>query len=210
MFYLQLLDLALIAMDVVFEEFFRTIEQGNGYAVAAIISPIAPANDPGRLYAFYRSSNDFDIQPNLRAAIVYRNHPQLSRAEANAWVEVFAAYWKVVGDLLRAEEAENSRKAIRGEWGNVYDSWRDLVNIFIRYHSNGTFPAWTIPCLYVASRYLRIFAIKADEQTSRVEGDVTFNAGYQDDIVSSQNKNEKLEDAARHLMRIFSLCLGDR
>lgn len=197
-------------MDVVFGEFLRAIEQGNGYAVADAISPIAPAHDPGRLYAFHRSSNDFDIQPSSRAAIVYPNHPQLSRAEANAWVEVFVAYWKVVGDILRAEEAENARKATHGEWGRVYDSWKDVVNVFIRFHSNGTFPAWTIPCLYIAGKYLRIFAIKADDQTAQVQGNVTFNAGFQDDIVSSLNKNEKLEDAARQLMRVFSLCLGDR
>jgi hypothetical protein len=56
---------------------------------------------------------------------------------------------------------------------------------------------------------LRIFAIKADDQ-ARSGGAVTFHAGFQDDVVGDFGKNEKLEDAARVINRIFTLCISDR
>ena len=54
---------------------------------------------------------------------------------------------------------------------------------------------------------MRIFAIKADEATGNNTGAV---ATFQDDFSSEAEKNEKLEDAARQLNRIFQICLADR
>jgi len=54
---------------------------------------------------------------------------------------------------------------------------------------------------------LRIFAIKADEGAANGSGNVT---NFQDDLNPEAEKNEKLEDAARQLNRIFQLCLSDR
>lgn len=64
-----------------------------------------------------------------------------------------------------------------------------------------------MPCLYVAGKYLRVFAIKADEGLLNSTASVT---NFQDDINPEAEKNEKLEDAARQLNRIFQLCLSDR
>jgi hypothetical protein len=59
----------------------------------------------------------------------------------------------------------------------------------------------------VVGKYLRIFAIKADEGATNGVGTITT---FQDDLDPEAEKNEKLEDAARQLNRIFTLCLSDR
>jgi hypothetical protein len=82
-----------------------------------------------------------------------------------------------------------------------------LINTLLRGYTNCGFEAWTVPCLYVAGKYLRIFAIKADEGTGNSNGAVTT---FQDDFNPESEKNEKLEDAARQLNRIFQICLADR
>lgn len=50
-----------------------------------------------------------------------------------------------------------------------------------------------MPVLYMAGRQLRSFAILADEEDKREGKDAN-----------------KLEDAARHLNKMFTLCLSDR
>ncbi|KAF2758709.1 transcription-associated recombination protein Thp1p [Pseudovirgaria hyperparasitica] len=198
-------------MDRIIEEFKRAQHDSSGYDLAATLSPIPPLDDGGRLYAFSKSTNNYAVAGDIRDALGRgRNATFSSRAETDAWVDVFVAYWKAVGDILNAEEAQNRRKFIGNEWTTAYDAWKDVVNALIKGHAAGHFPAWTIPCLYTGGRYLRVFAIKADKQTTDTQGKVAFTDGLGDDVVSSANKNEKLEDTARQLMRIFSLFLGDR
>jgi len=198
-------------MEAVFNDFKQALDAQNGYALASTISPIAPAHDAGRLYSFYRSSNAFSIQTDVRYAIIYNNDVHLTKAEGTAWLEVFVAYWKAIGEILAAEEVTNQGKNAETNWSKVYEAWKDMVNALIKgYQSAASFPAWTVPCLYTAGKYLRHFAIKADESAAKAEGNVTFNAGFQDDVVSAIGKHEKLEDAARQLQRIFSLCISDR
>lgn len=82
-----------------------------------------------------------------------------------------------------------------------------MTNALIRGYTNCGFEAWTVPCLYVAGKYMRIFAIKADEATGASTGAVS---NFGDDFNPDAEKNEKLEDCARQLNRIFQLCLSDR
>lgn len=89
----------------------------------------------------------------------------------------------------------------------MYDAWKEVLNALIRGYTNCGFEAWTVPCLYVVGKYLRIFAIKADEGSGNGTGAVT---SFQDDFNPEAEKNEKLEDAARQLNRIFQICLADR
>jgi hypothetical protein len=89
----------------------------------------------------------------------------------------------------------------------VYQAWKELSNALIRGYSSNKFEAWTIPCLYVTGKYLRLFAIKADRSNKEDDKDVN---GFQDDFNPDAGKNEKLEDAARVLNRMFQLCLNDR
>jgi len=81
------------------------------------------------------------------------------------------------------------------------------MNQLIRGYNNAGFEAWTVPCLYVVGKYIRTFAIKADEETTVGTGAVT---NFGDDINLEQEENEKLQDAARQLNRVFQLCLSDR
>lgn len=81
------------------------------------------------------------------------------------------------------------------------------MNQLIRGYNNCNFEAWTVPCLYVSGKYLRVFAIKADEENLK-NPDTSTN--YGDDMNTEAEKNEKLEDAARVLNRVFQLCLSDR
>ena len=82
-----------------------------------------------------------------------------------------------------------------------------MTRLLIRGYTNCNFEAWTVPCLYVAGKYLRIFAIKADAG-SKNSGDAIYS--FQDDVDPDEGQNEKLEDAARQLNSIFNLCLNDR
>ncbi len=82
-----------------------------------------------------------------------------------------------------------------------------MSNALIRGYSSGSFEAWTIPCLYVSGRYLRVFAIKADESVGNSGTDAV---GFQDDFNPEAGKNEKLEDSTRVLNRMFQLCVSDR
>ncbi len=100
-----------------------------------------------------------------------------------------------------------ANQALKASWTTVYEAWKELSNALIRGYSSGGFEAWTVPCLYVTGKYLRIFAIKADQETGNK---VVFGGGFQDDFNPEAGKNEKLEDAARVLNRIFQLCISDR
>lgn len=90
----------------------------------------------------------------------------------------------------------------------VYEAWKDMTNTLVRGYTNCGFEAWTVPCLYMAGKYLRVFAIKADDDA----GNSTTSAkAFQDDDFNPEaEKNEKLEDAARILNKIFTTCLSDR
>ncbi len=62
--------------------------------------------------------------------------------------------------------------------------------------------------MYVAGRYLRLYAIRADEERRRSGEDAVTN--FQDDFDPEAEENKQLEDCARQLNRIFTLCLSDR
>lgn len=89
----------------------------------------------------------------------------------------------------------------------MYEAWKEVSTQLIRGYTNCGFEAWTVPCLYVVGKYLRIFAIKADEGAPNNSSAITT---FQDDFNPEAEKNEKLEDAARQLNKIFTICLSDR
>lgn len=200
-------------MDGVTNSFIRAFQAENGYALADVFSPIAPKHDSGRLYSFHRSVNAYGAKSDFSYAI---SDLHFTKQESNAWVDVLVAYWKAVGEIIAAEEAVNLGKnqgrtsAESADWAKVYDAWKDMVNALHKGYQAQIFDAWTIPCLYVAGKYLRVFAIKADESLARRKGNVSFNSGFEDDVVDGEGSREKLEDAARQINRIFSLCITDR
>ncbi len=197
-------------MEAIFNGFAEAHMRADGYRLARTIIPEAPSYDPDRLIAFSRSSTNSTILADVRYATIYNDTLDIPKPEGHAWVDVFAAYWTVICKLQTTKAYTDQIESQIVQWSRVYDAWKDVANALIRGYSNGVFASWTIPCLYVAGKYLRIFAIKADEQAAMTKGDVTFDAAFQDDTTDTLSKNEKLEDAARQINRIFSLCLSDR
>lgn len=87
----------------------------------------------------------------------------------------------------------------------MFDAWSKFTSQLVRGYTNCGFEAWTVPCLYVAGKYLRIFAIKADKDASSNTDLTSF-----DDTDLEAGQNKQLENAARLLNRIFQTCLADR
>ncbi|APA09862.1 hypothetical protein SS1G_05906 [Sclerotinia sclerotiorum 1980 UF-70] len=194
-------------MDPFLKEFKAAYNEGNGYNLSMTLHPAAPASNPNRLKDFYRSTNFEHVKKDIDYRLLYDDRSPLNCPieEARAWSDVCCAFWKFIGLMYNAEVApeDNSKDA----WTKVYESWKEVTNTLHRGYSAYGFEAWTVPCLYVAGKYLRIFAIKADEATGTV---MNAAMNYQDDLNPESEKNEKLEDAARQLNRIFTLCLSDR
>nr|POF17054.1 protein csn12 like [Quercus suber] len=199
-------------MDAVFADFVRAHDLNDGNLLATTISPEPPASDPARLYEFHRSSNAHSVNTDLRYKLQYNAGLQhFDRKEATAWVDVFVAYYNFVGTLLVAEEAQNAGRPKDADWLAVYEGWKDVSSALQKGYSNAGFAAWTIPCLYTAAKYLRIFAIKADTKIApQRDSGMAFGGNQNDEVLDDSNKNEKLEDSARMVNRIFALCLGDR
>lgn len=194
-------------MDALFYDFKQAYFIRNGPLLADTLSPIALSRDPNRLQLFNSQSNDYSITSDVKYQVLhYDKSMEMTKAEANAWVDIYIAYWKALGPILRAESLDHDP-----DWSRVYDSWKELANALIKGYSSGGFPSWTVPCLYMVGRHLRIFAIKADESARSASGGIQMKTGgFQDDIASDFGKNEKLEDAARVINRIFTLCISDR
>lgn len=199
-------------MDMIFADFSRAYGSRDGYLLASTFSPEPPSSDPARLYAFQRSTNTYSVQTDLRYKLQYNPEMQLERKEAGTWVDVFTAFYKFTGAMLAAEEAQNAGRVREADWSGVYDSWKEVVNAIYRGYQGNVFDAWTIPCLYIAGKYLRVFAIKADDKSAAQQRDsgMAFGGIPEEDAFSAESKNEKLEDAARQINRIFGLCISDR
>jgi len=217
-------------MDALISTFTAAQNTLNGYLLASTIDPTPPSNDPAHLYNLLRSSTTHTIATDLRYKLAYNPAIQLEKKEAVAWNEVYVAFYGFVGVLVRAQETVNAIIAggsngmrvgstIQGEeWIRVYDRWKDVVNALYKGYQAGLFGAWTIPCLYMAGKYLRIFAMKADDMVAQCKDMVqqdqnpAFSIQQEEDVFADDagGRNEKLEDAARQINRIFGLCTSDR
>lgn len=196
-------------MDRIFADFAAAQNADNGYLLATSITPEHPRNDPGRLYDFRKDTNAYSVQTDLQYKLKYNPSLKLPKSESAAWQEVFQAYYKFITVLLPAEEAQTAGS--RGDWNGVYDAWKDVVNALHKGYQSNAFAAWTIPCLYVAGKYLRIFAIKADASAaSQRDSGLAFGVLQEEDAFGAGGKNEKLEDGARQINRLFALCISDR
>ena len=197
-------------MDTLARDYHHAHRDFNGHLLAATISPIAPPHYLNRLDAIYHASNNASIQRDVSYVLTKHAHRSITKEDRlilETWTEIYVAYWHVAGAILAAQDLETAR----ADWAKVYEAWKDLANAVIRGYSNGSLENWTLPVLYFAGRHLRIFAIKADQSKKIVEGEASFNTnGLQDDIAGDFERNEKLEDAARVINRMFTLCISDR
>ncbi|UKZ75877.1 COP9 signalosome (CSN) subunit [Trichoderma virens FT-333] len=193
-------------MNELFKGFARAYAEQNGYLLAATLSPISPSENPQRLRLILKSSNSSSIKGDIKHLIKSNASHQrgLDHEEIKGWVEVYAAYWNAVGDIVAGEDGKST-------WTKVYESWKELTSILIRGYNNFGFEAWTIPCLYMIGKYLRLFAIRSDTERSRNIGDNSGGASLmQDDFDPETEKQGQLRDCEQHLKRIFTLCLNDR
>lgn len=196
-------------MQAALVPFHQAYASGLAQPVAEFLSPIAPAHNPGRLYEFYRASNEDKVEGEVRNALKYNKNARMTNKESGAWAEIIVCYWRAVREIIRAEEAANQGRLGDRQYVVVYEAWKDLTSSFIKHISGGALPAWAIFTLYFTANHLRKMAIKADEHLAKSKP-VAFNTAFSDDIVSTVAQNQKLEEAARVFNRIFALCLGDR
>ncbi|KAF2100899.1 COP9 signalosome complex subunit 12 [Rhizodiscina lignyota] len=194
-------------MDAHLSQIREALRSQDGYALAAALTPAAPANDPTRLHTLYRDDITLNaVQAEIRHAVTYHDGVKLSKAERTAWTEVFGNHWKAIVEIVNAEQGRERDSS----WTKAFEAWKEVLNALIRGYQTSVFEAWSIPCLYVGGNYLRKFAIKADKQAEIQQGSVTFNAGFQDDIVGALDQHETLEEAGRQINRIYTLCITDR
>ncbi|KFY29382.1 hypothetical protein V491_00057 [Pseudogymnoascus sp. VKM F-3775] len=193
-------------MEAIFKNFREAHIAGNGYQLSDTLLPISPSEEPGRLRSFFNSTNAANIKSDIQYNVLYDRQStlRLSTEEGKAWVDVYTAYWAATGEIIKAEDAQKTNSMVN--WVAVYEAWKEMTNAIIRGYSTSCFEAWTIPCLYISGKYLRIFAIKADAAGGSTDKAIDF----QDDFNPDTAKNEKLEDAARVLNRMFQLCVSDR
>ena len=197
-------------MDSLAHDCHHALQNYNGHLLASTISPLPPPRFLNRLEAIYHSSNPGSIQQDVSHSLAKNAHRSISledRQILDTWSEIYVVYWRAVGALVAVQEADGES----ADWARVYETWKEVVNAVIRGYSTGVLDAWTLPVLYLAGKHLRIFAIKADESKKSAESNTGIDmGGIQDDIAGNFGKNEKLEDAARVLNRMFTLCISDR
>lgn len=189
-------------MDKVLEAFRRERTARAGYGVAQTLAISASENDPDLLRRFYSDAKPYNVKGEVRDRITYARHFRMSSEESNGWVEVYIAYWKALGEIFATEDGVQE-----ASWAKVYGAWRELINAIHRGYTNFGFEAWTIPILYTTAKSLREFAIKADEERNSKPMESTANF---DDFDTEAEKHQQLEDCARQLNRLFTLCLNDR
>ncbi|KAL9620432.1 MAG: hypothetical protein Q9160_005017 [Pyrenula sp. 1 TL-2023] len=189
--------------EVDFKEAHQT---GDGRLLADTISPFGSLESTQWLVLFAQSSNFQTVSADMRYHLLQDRSTKviLPKNEGNAWVEIFVALWSTVKAILSVQNAGQQIK-----WLPVFKAYKELTNLLIKGYSNHGFQAWTVPCLSAAGKYLRAFAAKADQE-AKSQDSMTFGDGLQDDVVGNFGKNEKLEEAAWVINRMFTICLSDR
>jgi COP9 signalosome complex subunit 12 len=101
-------------MDMVFGHFRSAHLTGKGYQLSETLMPVAPPHQPDRLYAFYHSTNAANVKNDVRYNVLYDSTTslKLSTEEGYAWVDVYVAYWKAVGEILKNEEARRTNSQV--------------------------------------------------------------------------------------------------
>lgn len=184
-------------------EFRHAYSIASGPALAAVLTPIATQNKPDRLRSFYQHTNIQYITKDLTSSFFHGKNLKVPKPEQIAWVDIFAAYWEAVGEVLKCEDRHPGASAVA-----LFNAWKKVANALIKgYSASNGLPAWTLPCLYTVGKFLRTFAIKADLEVAS-QGSSGF--GFQDDLAVDVEKNAHLEEAARIMNRMFTLCLSDR
>ena len=193
----------MVATSSVIGQFRQGQMVDSGTLLAASLTPVSPQADRYRMRDFYNAFDGSSLAENdlvdIRIALFRNLTLKLPRPEQNCWIELFYAYWKTVGEILKLDS---------GSWEAVFEEYKGVANALIRAYTTGGMESWTLPCIYVVGKYLRIFAIRADNEIA-ARNSTSFRGRFEDDVISDTG-NAKLEEAARTLNRLFTLCLFDR
>ena len=192
-------------MSILFSNFHEAQRVGDGRLLASALVPANSVSDPTRLWTFSQISNFQSIEADIRYHVIQdRNAHKLAKAEANQWVQILVSLWKSVRELALLDAGKG------GDWNIALKSYKDVCVNLCRGYTNSNFPAWSVPCMYTAGKYLRIIAIKADAYAANsVNTNNGYAAGFTDDIADTSEKNDKLQDAARTLQQMISVCRTD-
>ncbi len=192
-------------MSVIFADFHEAQRLGDGRLLASCLVPTSTDENPRRLEAYARLSNHQAVSADVRYHLFQTSGSvKLPKPEANAWVDIFVALWKCIKEIVAMEQGKP------GDWSKAFDAYKELCTLLIRGYTNNGFQAWTVPCLYTTGDFLRIMAMKADRESKGKDSGDVFANGFTDDIMGNSNKNEKLEQAAWVINRMFTICLSDR
>lgn len=198
-------------MGSLFSDFHQAQRVGDGRLLASCLALVDTAQNPQRLQSFAQLSNHQTISADVRYHLIQApGSVGLPKAEANAWVDIFVALWKTVKELVGLRQGNGT-----GDWVRAFDAYKEVCNLLVRGYTNSGFQSWTVPCLYIAGKYIRMIAMKADSEgrpkdTTNGGGGGGFANGFSDDIIAEVNKHEKLEQAAWTINRMFTVCLSDR
>ena len=193
-------------MASIFADFHEAQRVGSGHLLASCLAPVDTISNSHRLRSFAQLSNYQTVSTDVRYHVLQDRSSvvKLPKAEGNAWVEIFVALWTSVKDLLAIEDGLQ-----QASWSKAFSAYKEVCNLLSRGYSNHGFQAWTVPCMYVTGKYLRLFALKADAEMKSKDPS-NFGNGFSDDVVGNFGKNEKLEQAAWVINRMFTTCLNDR
>lgn len=193
-------------MDWLSAEFRGAYTDGNGQKLSDTLLPPSQSHNITALYSFYGTCNEYNIEDSLRYIFQGQgqNRLSISKSELKAWTEIYAAFWKFLGDAITNQVDSRVRR-------RRYEGWKTMTNAMIRGFNSGEIEAWALPCLYVAGRWLRSFAIEADQEEQEEGKDASqLTAMESDDIAATMAQNDTLADAARVINRMFTICINDR
>ena len=192
-------------MSIIFADFHEAQRLGDGRLLASCLAPTSSDHNPRRLDAYAQLSNYQTVSADVRYHLFQTSDSvKLPKPEANAWVDIFVALWKCIKEIVSMQQGS------AGDWSRAFDAYKEVCTLLIRGYTNNGFQAWTVPCLYTTGDFLRTMAMKADRESRGKEDRDVFANGFTDDIMGTSNKNEKLEQAAWVMNRMFAICLSDR
>ncbi|KAH9906208.1 PCI domain-containing protein [Xylariomycetidae sp. FL2044] len=193
-------------MDSLIREFNIAYHAGNGDQLGETVHPDLTRYG-ARMKNAWANGNERSVKEDLKYLFYQdQGRVRLSKVEAEGWESLYLAYWTALGEILAAEGLRHDAKS---SWSKVYYAWMDFTLRVIRGYTNHEFPNFTLPCLYVAGKYLRLYAMRADADKDNGPDD-TAMTGFQDDFDPEAEENKHLEDCSRHINRMFQICLQDR
>jgi glycerate kinase len=101
-------------MEPLLRAFKEAFAAGQGYQLAATVSPVESLGGSGRLRAFVQSTNAVMVNKDVRKHILNdASSPfKFSTDEGTAWVEVYSAYWSAMVEVLKVEDAIAAKKTV--------------------------------------------------------------------------------------------------